>query len=460
MDLEDKVISLIKDAVRNLDSSIKEEEIPPIYLEIPKEKQHGDLATNIAMKLASKFRASPQELAMKIRGAMNQGLKGASLDRKIEKIEVKGPGFINLFLSSDSLHDVLSEIDEKKSKFGQSNKGEGKKINIEFVSANPTGPLSIAHGRQAAIGDSLANILEFTGHSVVKEYYINDEGNQIRILGESLKARVLELLGQRGVEFPGDGYKGDYVLDIAREVIKKFGDKAQQKTLYFFSAYATRSILKMIKMDLKDFGVRFDKWFSQKRLDSKGEIEKTLGLLKERDFIYEKDGALWFKSTIFGDDKDRVVVKSTGEFTYIAPDIAYHKDKLNRGFDNLIDIWGPDHHGYIPRLKASIQALGYSKDTLSVLIIQLATLYRDGKPIPMSTRAGEFITLKEVMEEVGKDASRFFFLMRKRDSHLDFDLELAKKESPENPVYYIQYAYARISSILKFEKEKKGKKKG
>ncbi len=461
MKLEDKIRNLIKDAVRNINNSITEEEIPAIHLELPKEKQHGDLATNIAMQLASRLKLSPQEIAAKLAEFMKEGLKDASLDRNIAKIEVKGPGFINFFLSSDSLYDVLAEIRKKKSGFGKPAAGplqSGGKIHIEFVSANPTGSLSVAHGRQAAVGDSLTNILKFAGDTVVKEYYINDDGNQIRLLGESLKARVLELLGE-AVEFPEDGYKGSYVLDIAREVIAKFGSKAKDKSLSFFSAYATRCILNMIKKDLKDFGVRFDSWFSQKKFASTGEIERTLNVLKERQFIYEKDGALWFKSTAFGDDKDRVVVKSNGEFTYIAPDIAYHKEKLKRGFDRLIDIWGPDHHGYIPRLKASIQALGYTKDTLSVLIIQLATLYRDGKPVPMSTRAGEFITLKEVMEEVGPDATRFFFLMRKRDSHLDFDLELAKKESMDNPVYYIQYAYARISSILKFEEEKKVKGK-
>jgi arginyl-tRNA synthetase len=319
---------------------------------------------------------------------------------------------------------------------------------VEFVSANPTGPLTIAHGRQAAIGDSLANILEFTGYRVTREYYLNDEGTQIDILGRSIQARYRGLLGMEE-DFPEDGYKGAYIYDIAKDFRSRYGSRFAGRTdIKPFREFGLKWILKDIKEDLSEFGVGFDVWYSQRKLRSSGKVAKAIGLLRKRGHIFENEGAVWFRSTAFGDDKDRVVVKSDGSHTYLAPDIAYHLEKYRRGFRRIIDIWGPDHHGYVPRMKAAIQALGFPKDSVDVLIVQLATLYKGGAAVSMSTRAGEFVTLREVREEVGKDVSRFCFIMRRLSSHLDFDLDAVKKESADNPVYYIQYAHARIWSIL------------
>ncbi|MDP2767693.1 MAG: arginine--tRNA ligase, partial [Candidatus Methanoperedens sp.] len=313
---------------------------------------------------------------------------------------------------------------------------------IEFVSANPTGSLSVAHARQAAVGDCLANVLSFIGFKVSREYYLNDEGNQINILGKSVQLRLKELKGE-SIEFPQNYYQGDYIKDIAQEADNK---KIKEEDLGDFAA---GHILKVIKQELDDFGVKFDCWYSQKELAKSGKVEQAFAQLKQKGFLYEQDGALWFKSTAFGDDKDRVIIKSDGSQTYLAPDIAYHEDKFKRGYSWLINLWGPDHHGYINRIKASIEAFGHKKDDLSVVIVQLATIFRNGQEIQMSTRRGQYITLREVLDEVGKDASRFFFLMRRTSSHLDFDLEAAKKQSSENPVYYVQYAHARICSILR-----------
>ena len=312
---------------------------------------------------------------------------------------------------------------------------------LEFVSANPTGPLSVAHARQAAVGDALAKVLDFAGFKVKKEYYLNDEGNQINILGHSVELRLKELEGKR-IEFPEDHYHGDYISDIARNV------KAKKCRVGDFGTYAADYILKIIKRELRDFRVEFDCWYSQKALRKSGKIEKALRFLEQKDLLYRQDGAVWFKSTRFGDDKDRVVVKSDGSYTYLAPDIAYHREKYRRGFTWLINLWGPDHHGYISRIKAAVQALGKDADSLSLIIVQLATIFRAGQQIQMSTRRGQYITLREVLDDVGCDAARFFFMMRRTDSHLDFDLEVAKKKTSENPVYYVQYAHARISSIL------------
>jgi arginyl-tRNA synthetase len=325
------------------------------------------------------------------------------------------------------------------------------KLQVEFVSANPTGPLTIAHGRQAAIGDSLSNILRCLGYKVTREYYLNDEGNQMNILGRSIRARYLDLCGVR-TEFPQDDYKGSYVADIARSFKKRYGRSRARggaDDIDAFREFGLRWILNDIRRDLRAFGVKFDVWYSQRSLGRSGRVEKAVALLKEKGYIYEQDGAVWFKSTSFGDDKDRVIYKSDGSATYLTPDIAYHLEKYRRGFKRIVDIWGPDHHGYIPRMKAAIKALGFHEDSLSVLIVQLATLYRNGQAVSMSTRAGEFVTLREVIDEVGKDVGRFCFLMRRISSHLDFDLDSVKKESMDNPVYYIQYAHARIWSILK-----------
>ncbi|MBI3991193.1 MAG: arginine--tRNA ligase [Candidatus Omnitrophica bacterium] len=421
-------------------------------LSSPKENEHGDLATPIALKISSRLKSNPMKLAESLVRKMTETVS-PEFSEFIKKVEVKKPGFINFFLTPQALYGILPEITID---YGRQNAGRGESVNIEFVSANPTGPLSVAHGRQAAVGDTLARILEFCGYKVTREYYINDIGNQITMLGKSLQARYLQELGENS-ELPADGYKGEYLITMAKEIVNESGGKYRETAPEdFFSRYAAGAILRQIKEELLDFGVEFNIWFSQEDFTKAGKVEEALRALEEKGYVYQQDGARWFKSTSWGDDKDRVVIKSNGDYTYLAPDIAYHKDKYNRGFKMLVNLWGPDHHGYIPRLKAAVQSLGYADDSLKVIIIQLATLYRDGKPVKMSTRAGEYVTLREVIEEVGKDAARFFFLMRKANSHLDFDLELAKKETPENPVYYVQYAHARISSILEYEKSTGG----
>lgn len=419
-------------------------------IDIPKEKLHGDLSSNIAMKVCKVARKSPLEVADLIAEKARAELPRSELHDVVDRIETKPPGFINLFLSKSYLAKVLLEIARKKNDFGSSSIGRGVKAQIEFVSANPTGPLTIAHGRQAAIGDSLANILQFLGYRVTREYYLNDEGNQMNILGNSVRVRYLDLCGVKE-EFPADGYKGAYIVDIAKAFKKKYGkkySKAAPGKIEVFREFGLRWILADIKKDLRDFGVRFNVWYSQKSLRKSGKVERAIAALKEKGYIYESEGAVWFKSTAFGDDKDRVVYKSDGSATYLTPDIAYHLEKYRRGFKKLIDIWGPDHHGYVPRMKAAIKALGFQEESLSVLIVQLATLYRNGQVVSMSTRAGEFVTLREVMDEAGKDVARFCFLMRRLSSQLEFDLDVVKKESMDNPVYYIQYAHARIWSII------------
>ena len=420
-----------------------------LFLENPRDPSHGDISTNIAFRLAKPLKINPAELAKEIAKALTGALASSPLKSTINAIEPLN-GFINIRLSAGALRQVLKDIRSGKEKFGHNDSGKGKKIQVEFVSANPTGTLSVAHARQAAFGDSLANIIKANGFDVTREYYINDEGVQITILGQSIYARYRQEIGDQ-YEFPENGYKGEYIKEMAEEFRKEHGDKykaGSAEDLKVFSVWGCDYLLKEIRQELLDFGVKFDVWFSQKALGASGKIEKTLGLLKDKGLLYEAEGALWFKSTQFGDDKDRVLKKSDGAYTYVTPDIAYHKDKFERGFSRVIDILGPDHHGYINRIKAAVQALGYPADAVSIIIIQLATLDKDGQPVKMSTRAGEYITLREVLDEVGKDAARFFFLMRKANAHLDFDLELAKKQTPENPVYYVQYAHARICSIL------------
>ncbi len=369
------------------------------------------------------------------------------LREEIEKIEIKAPGFINFTFSKHCLYKVILDINRQGKKYGYSAVGRGIEVQVEFVSANPTGPLTIAHGRQAALGDSLANILEFLGYTVTREYYLNDEGVQMDILGNSIRVRYLNLCGI-DEKLPEDAYKGSYVIEIAKDFKKEHGTKHTQTTdIRVFRQFGLEWILNEIKKDLKDFGVKFDVWFSKKALRKSGKVEKTLEFLKEKGYIYKQENAVWFKSQMLGDDKDRVVIKSDGSHTYLAPDIAYHQEKFRRGFKRIINIWGPDHHGYIPRMKAAVKALGHDENQLSVLIAQLATLYRGGKVVSMSTRAGEFRTLKEDMDEAGKDVTRFVFLSRRISSHLDFDMDVVKKESSEKPVFYIQYAHARICSI-------------
>ncbi len=406
--------------------------------------QFGDLTTNIALQLKSEKR--PMTLA----NILAESLKEVEL---IEKVEVREPGFINIFLKKEFLYQVLSWVLEKGEKFGSSQAGKGKKILVEFVSANPTGPLTIAHGRQAALGEAIAKILSANGYQVTKEYYLNDVGSQIDLLGESLLARYREILGLP-FSIPADGYFGDYLKTIARELKDKYKDKLLAKEKDFFSHLAANKILSEIKKDLSDFKVHFDSWFSEEKLRQSSEVKKALSQLEEKGYLYRRDGAAWFKSTSFGDEKDRVLQKRNGAYTYLAPDIGYHQNKYERGYHSLINLFGPDHDGYIPRLKGALIALGHPSHSLSIIIVQLTTLYQGKKKLSMSTRKGEFITLRELIKEVGADVARYFFLSRKSQSHLDFDLELAKKNSSENPAYYIQYAHSRICSIMKFAREK------
>ncbi len=424
--------------------------LPSVELEIPADSQHGEFSTNIALKSSKVFKKSPMALADEFCATLQGVEQDDLLKGGITKIEVKKPGFINFYLKPKLLYGIIDEIFEEKEKYGRTHFGAKKKIQIEFVSANPTGPLSIAHARQAAVGDALVNILDFLGFDASREYYINDSGNQINLLGSSIKCRAIEHLGGK-VEFPEDGYQGSYIKDIAKIFLDTNNISTSQAlesvTAEKFSDFGKTYLLDAIKKDLDDFGVHFDVWSYESKIATKTNIEAILDYLGEKGFLYEKDGALWFKSTDFGDDKDRVVEKSDGTYTYLTPDIVYHKNKFERKFEQVINIWGPDHHGYIPRLKAAVEALGQDREALEVLIVQLATIYRDGKPVSMSTRRGEFISLREVIDEVGVDAARFFFLMRHIKVHLDFDLELAKKETAENPVYYIQYAHARVHSI-------------
>lgn len=452
--IERYIINLIHEAVKVRLPGCKDEFLSGIYLEIPKEKRFGDFSTNVAMRLTKELRKPPLDIATKIVEEIKKVSAKSVLKEKIREVKIENPGFINFYLSNELVMDGLKEIIDQGEKFGHLSIGKGKKVHIEFVSANPTGPLTVAHGRQAAVGDSLARILECCGYKVTREYYVNDEGVQMGILAQSVKARFMEAMGEK-CDFPENGYKGDYISEIANQI--KDEVVAKKKTLpdEFFGEYAYKRLMATIKKDLIDFGVGFDVWYSQKKLSASGKIEKTLAILKDKGFLYEKDGATWFVSTRFGDDKDRVVIKKDGSYTYLAPDIAYHKEKFEKGYERVINIWGPDHHGYVNRVKAACQALGFNKDALSILISQLVTLYRDKKLIRMSTREGEFITLREVIDEVGKDAGRFFFMMRRTDSHLDFDLGLAKSKTMDNPVFYIQYAHARIASIIKFSENTK-----
>ncbi|MDP8260561.1 MAG: arginine--tRNA ligase [Candidatus Gygaella obscura] len=442
--LEENLVKVITKVLQ--DFSLNEPSIlKEISLDIP-DAAFGDLSSNIAFKLTKSLKKAPIEIARDFVVRLTSFVeKDVFLSTYIEKISVAAAGFINFSLKKEFYTDLLKEILRTKRNFSKLNLGKNRKVQIEFVSANPTGPLSIAHARQAAIGDALCNLLRFFGYKVIKEYYINDEGNQINILAQSTQARLKELL-QEPVEFKEEFYQGDYIYDIARTLLKD--DPGKKDDLKFLADYSVKYLLDVIKKDLRDFGVTFDVWFSQRKLILKN-VLKLIERLREKGYIYDLDAAVWFKSTSFGDDKDRVVVKNDNTLTYLAWDILYHENKFKRGFKEVIDIWGPDHHGYKARMYSVVQALGLTKEQLSILIIQLATIYRDGKPVSMSTRRGTYISLREVLDEVGKDAARFFFMMRRISSHLDFDLELAKRHSPENPVYYVQYAYARIANIIK-----------
>ncbi len=441
--VEKILIHDLKNALQNvLNKQGLEIEIPAIDVEVPREKLHGDYASNIAMKLAGKFHKSPRDIA---------ALICESFDSKIvESVDIAGPGFINFVLDRAWLYETLNIVIQEGSHYGQTNYGNKQKVQIEFVSANPTGPLHVGHSRGAVVGDVLASIMEAAGYNVEREYYINDAGNQMNILGKSTLIRYKQLLGH-DITLPENAYRGEYIIDISREIKNKYGNKILKKTedeqLDFCRDFAYEKMLAIIKADLADYGIEFDYWFSERDLH-KGKVKEAIALLRDKGYIYEKDDALWFKATDFNDRKDRVVIKSDGEPTYLAADIAYHLDKLERGYGHLINIWGADHHGYISRVKAAIQAFGYAGDKLEIVLIQLVTLLRDGKKVPMSKREGNFVTMRDVLEEVGKDAARYFYIMRSTDSHFDFDLDLAKEESSNNPVYYIQYAHARICSIF------------
>ncbi|NCO24319.1 MAG: arginine--tRNA ligase [Candidatus Infernicultor aquiphilus] len=447
----DVIAQVKKTILDSIEKNIKQSNfqikiIPEIILLTPKNKSHGDLSTNIAMQLSRELKLKPLDIAHFIVDNLN--IK----DSIIGEVEMVRPGFINFCLKENWLYQVIDEIREKGEDYGKVNLGKGKKIQVEFVSVNPTGPLHVGHGKCAAVGDALSNILKAAGYKVEKEYYINDQGRQIDLLGQSVQVRYNNLLGER-MEFPADGYKGEYIVDIAKEVIEKFQDKYKdrddQESREFFKEFTLKNILEGIKEDLKNFGVEFDAWFSESSLYKQNKLQEVIELLQQKGFLYKEKGALWLKTTVFGDEKDRVVIRKNSIPTYFASDIAYHQDKYQRGFEKIIDIWGADHHGYIQRMKAAVQALGYPEDSLGVLIVQFVTLIRDGKEVGMSTRGGEFITLRDLIKEVGKDVARYFFLMRSHDSHTEFDLDVAKSQSMENPVYYIQYAYARICSIIK-----------
>jgi arginyl-tRNA synthetase len=419
---------------------------PDFVIEVPKNISHGDYSSNIAMVSAAIQKISPRKIAESIIRHI-QDTQGV-----IDHVDIAGPGFINFYLRPESWIRFLKRVPELGSRYGSENIGNGKKIQVEFVSSNPTGPLHVGHGRGAAVGDSVSNILSFCGYDVQKEYYINDSGRQINTLGRSVFLRYQELLGE-SVRFPDDCYQGDYIRDIAGRIMDMKGpdllDQPDEKAVMFCARYAADLILEDMKQDLESFGVFFDRWFSEQGLYDSGKVADVIESFRNRNIIYEKDGALWFDTTSHGDEKDRVVVRNNGQTTYFASDIAYHYDKYDRGFEKVIDVWGADHHGYIPRVTAAIVSGGYRKEQFQVVLVQLVSLLRAGMPVAMSTRAGEFVTLRDVIQEVGRDAARFIFLTRSSDNTLEFDLELAKQKTNDNPVYYVQYVHARICSIVR-----------
>lgn len=438
---------LVRDALarakKNGDLKIAEE--PEVVIEKPKDPKLGDFSTNLAMTLAKPERKSPKVIAEVICKYLKNG------SGQVEKVETAGPGFINITMARSFFFQRLLQAAEAGAKFGESSVGNRKKVLVEYVSANPTGPLHVGHGRGAAVGNTLSNILLKAGFDLKTEYYVNDVGSQMNILGRSTWLRYREALHET-VEFPDNHYQGEYIRDIAGEIIDRRGDeflaKSEEEALPFFRDYASKWVLDGVKKDLKEFRVEFDNWFSEKTLYESEAVDNALDWLKEKGFIYEKEGAVWLKSSAFQDDKDRVIVKRNGERTYFCSDIAYHQNKVRRGFEKLIDLFGADHHGYVLRMQAVMQALGYDREVFKALLVQFVSLKRGGEKVAMSTRSGEFVTLKELVDEVGVDAARYFFLSKSCDSHLDFDLELARKETLENPVFYIQYAHARVCNVF------------
>jgi arginyl-tRNA synthetase len=425
--------------------SINFDNIPDFSIEVPNDKGHGDFASNIAMLLAKQARMAPRQIAELIIANTDK------LPAQVEKIEVAGPGFINFFLNPSWLYTIPQLVLDMGERYG-SNPPCNKRVQVEFVSANPTGNLHMGNARGGAIGDTLANILDRAGYDVEREFYINDAGNQIEIFGESLEARYLQFMGQY-IQFPENGYAGQDVIDTVRNIIKEYNDSFVQmpspQRRELMVEFALKEKLAYIKQTLQNFGIQYDVWFSERSLHESGSVDKVVDFLKEHDYVYEEEGALWLKTTLFGDEKDEVLKRANGLPTYFAADIAYHQNKFERGFDWVINIWGADHHGHVARMKGAMEALGYDPDRLDMLLMQLVRLYRGGEVVRMSKRTGTTISLDELVDEVGKDAARFFFVMRSPDSHLDFDMELAKKKNQDNPVYYVQYAHARICSIFK-----------
>lgn len=452
MDIKKILAQGIEDAARKAmaEGIIKEGVLPSVVLEVPPQKEFGDFATNFAMQAAKSLRCNPRAAAE------------AVVDRidcpYIERAEIAGPGFINLYLRPDWVYKLLRAILDEGDDYGSIRQEHPEKIQLEYVSANPTGPLHVGHGRGAAVGSSLANLMKAAGYDVTREYYINDAGNQIENLALSVNARYLSLLGVE-CEFPENGYHGTDITETAQRIAHIYGDKflklKEAERLQEFKTLALKEKLAALKEDLQAFNVDFDVWFSERTLHEEGCIKAACDFLCEKGYMYEHEGALWLKSTEYGDDKDRVVIRENGVPTYLAADIAYHRNKFERGFDHVINLWGADHHGYIARMKAAVGSLGYRPEQLEVLILQMVSLYRNGEPVKMSKRTGQSVTLNELIEEVGTDAARFFFIMRSIDSQLDFDLTLATEKSSENPVYYVQYAHARICSILRQIEEEK-----
>lgn len=426
------------------------EQLPAVTLEVPKDKAHGDFATNIAMQLTRIAKQNPRQIAEKLI---------AHLDKEaayIDEVEIAGPGFINFRMNKSYLYQVIGQVLEQGNSYGKINMGKGKRVQVEFVSANPTGSLHLGHARGAAVGDALCNVLEMAGCEVTREYYINDAGNQVLNLAKSIEARYRQALGQEA-EMPEDGYYGEDIKGFAEELAKAEGDRLlalnDEERLVFFRKYGLEKELDKIKRDLGRFGVKFDEWFSETSIYENNMIDDVLKQLKDNGHVFEQDGATWLRTTDYGDDKDRVLIKNDGTYTYLTPDVAYHRNKYERGYDEIINIWGADHHGYIPRMKAAVTALGYDANKLTVLIAQMVSLFQNGEKVKMSKRTGKAVTMEDLMDEVGVDAIRYFFTMRSMDSHLDFDMDLAISKSNENPVFYVQYAHARICSIFRQAEE-------
>jgi arginyl-tRNA synthetase len=482
--MKQHISQLLRQAVESLQAEglIPTDQPIHINLERTRDRSHGDFASNLAMVLCKLARSKPRELAEKL-------VANLPASERVTRVEIAGPGFINFFLSPAAYHENVTQILQQGERYGRSEFGEGKLVQVEFVSANPTGPLHVGHGRGAAYGATVADLLEAVGYRVHREYYVNDAGRQMDILAASVYLRYLELCGE-DIPFPSNGYKGDYVWDIGASLHRKHGDALRHPAQALFDgvpadepdggnkelhidALVSRSkkllgqdsyrevfdlgldsILENIRRDLEEFGVHYDEWFSERSLTGNGSVQRAIERLKLSGHVYEKGGAQWFRSTDFGDEKDRVIVRENGQSTYFASDIAYHMNKLERGYDRVIDVWGADHHGYVPRVKAALMALCDDVAKLDVLLVQFAILYRGGEKVQMSTRSGEFVTLRELRQEVGNDAARFFYVLRKCEQHMDFDLDLAKSQSSDNPVYYIQYAHARVASVLRQLQEK------